>query len=246
MSSAKCRPFGLGQNHVCERSDGDAKLNCHFLQNSTKCNSSNVIKRKFIREIIDIIHYTDVIMSTMAFQIIGVSIVYSIVRSGADQRKHQSSTSLAFVRGSSPVTGEFPAQRASHAEHFPFDDVIMLRQNEKLIGVFISVCIVNLNTHNSLRPDDAYICASKLNIIDSDNGLSPVRRQAITWTNARISMIWPSGIYFSEIWLKIQYSSFKKMHLKTSSAEWRSFGLGLNVLILWDVGNLYLRVNQFM
>ena len=44
-------------------------------------------------------HYGDVIMSAMASQITNVSIVYSAVCSGADQRKHQSSTSLAFVRG---------------------------------------------------------------------------------------------------------------------------------------------------
>ena len=44
-------------------------------------------------------HYSDVIMSGMTSQIISVSIVYSIVCSGADQRKHQSSAALAFVRG---------------------------------------------------------------------------------------------------------------------------------------------------
>ena len=44
-------------------------------------------------------HYTDVIMSTMASQITSLTIVYSTVYSGADQRKHQSSASLAFVRG---------------------------------------------------------------------------------------------------------------------------------------------------
>ena len=43
-------------------------------------------------------------------------IVYSTVCSGADQRKHQSSASLTFA-GNSPVTGEFPAQRASNAEN---------------------------------------------------------------------------------------------------------------------------------
>ena len=44
-------------------------------------------------------NYSDVIMSAMASQITGVSIVYSTVCSGADQRKHQSSASLAFLRG---------------------------------------------------------------------------------------------------------------------------------------------------
>ena len=44
-------------------------------------------------------HYSDVIMSTMASQITSLMIVYSTVYSGADQKRHQSSTSLAFVRG---------------------------------------------------------------------------------------------------------------------------------------------------
>ena len=43
------------------------------------------------------VHYNDVVMSTMMSQITGVSIVCSIVGSGEDQRKHQSSASLAFV-----------------------------------------------------------------------------------------------------------------------------------------------------
>ena len=46
-----------------------------------------------------IFHYTDVIMSTMASQVTSLTIVYSTVYWAADQRKHQSSASLAFVRG---------------------------------------------------------------------------------------------------------------------------------------------------
>ena len=45
------------------------------------------------------IHHSDVINSAMASQIIGVSIVYSTVCLGADQRKYQTSESLAFVMG---------------------------------------------------------------------------------------------------------------------------------------------------
>ena len=55
-------------------------------------------------------------MSAMASQITSLTIVYSTVYSGADQRKHQSSTSLAFVRGIHRArAGEFPAQMASNA-----------------------------------------------------------------------------------------------------------------------------------
>ena len=42
-------------------------------------------------------HYIDVIMTTMASQITSLTVVSSIVYSDADQRKHQSSASLAFV-----------------------------------------------------------------------------------------------------------------------------------------------------
>ena len=51
----------------------------------------------------------------------------------------------------------------------------------------------------------------------SANGLSPVRRQAITWTNADLLSIGPLGTNFSEIEFKIQNVSFIKKHLKISS-----------------------------
>ena len=69
-------------------------------------------------------HYSDVIMGDMASQIIGVTIVYLTVCPGADQRKHQSSASLAFA-WNSPVIGEFPHKRPVTWTMFPFDDVII-------------------------------------------------------------------------------------------------------------------------
>ena len=44
-------------------------------------------------------HYNDVIMNEIASQFTSLTIVYSTVYSGADQRKYQSSASPAFVRG---------------------------------------------------------------------------------------------------------------------------------------------------
>ena len=105
--------------------------------------------------------YICVIMSAMASQITSLTIVYSTVYSGADQRKHQSSASLAFVRGIHrwPVNSlhKGPVTR----KMFPFDDVIM----------------------------------------------------------------------FSEISIEIPIFSFNKMHIKMSSGKWRSFCLGINMLI---------------
>ena len=76
-----------------------------------------------------------------------------------------------------------------------------------------------------------HICVSKLTTIGSDNGLSPVRRQAITWTSAGILWIGPLGTNFGEILIGIQTFAYKKVHLKISSAKWRPFFLGLNGLI---------------
>ena len=56
-------------------------------------------------------------MGALASQITSLTIVYLSVHSGADQRKHPSSASLAFVWGIRPETGEFPAQMASNAEN---------------------------------------------------------------------------------------------------------------------------------
>ena len=76
-----------------------------------------------------------------------------------------------------------------------------------------------------------HICVSKLTIIGSDNGLLPDRPQAIIWTNAGLLLIGPLRTNFSEILIEILTFSFKKMHLKGSSAKQQPFCLGLNVLI---------------
>ena len=48
-----------------------------------------------------------------------------------------------------------------------------------------------------------HICTSKVTIIGSDNGLSPVRRQAIIWTNAEILLIEPLGTTLSDIFIEV-------------------------------------------
>ena len=70
-------------------------------------------------------HYNDVIMSAMASQITSLAIVYSTVYSGVDQRKHQSSPSLAFVRGIHRWPMNSPHKGPVTRKMFTFDDVIM-------------------------------------------------------------------------------------------------------------------------
>ena len=75
-----------------------------------------------------------------------------------------------------------------------------------------------------------HICVGNLTIIGSDNGLSPGWRQAINWTNAGILLVGRVGTKFSEILIQLLAFSFKKMRLKVSTATWRLFCLGINVL----------------
>ena len=70
-------------------------------------------------------HYCDVIMGAMAYQITSLTIGYSIVYTSADQRKHQSSASLAVVRGIHQWPVNSPHKWPVTRKMFPFDDVTM-------------------------------------------------------------------------------------------------------------------------
>ena len=73
--------------------------------------------------------YNAVMMSTMASQITSLTIVYPTVYSDADQRKHQSSGSLAFVRGIHWWPLNSTHKRPVMWKMFPFDDIIMHSSN---------------------------------------------------------------------------------------------------------------------
>ena len=100
--------------------------NCHHL-----LLQFSVIKMAIFRFHIDEIrhwlqsHYSDVTISAMASQITSLTIVYSTVYSGADQRKHQSSAQVAYVRGIHRWPVDSPHKGPVTWKMFPFDDVIM-------------------------------------------------------------------------------------------------------------------------
>ena len=62
-------------------------------------------------------HYGDVIMGTMASQITSLTIVYSTVYSGADEKKTSKLRVTGLCAGNSPGTGHFPAQMDSSTEN---------------------------------------------------------------------------------------------------------------------------------
>ena len=131
-------------------------------------------------------HDNDVIMGAIASQITSLTIVYSIVYSDADQRKHQSSVSLAFVRGIHRGPVNSPHKWPVTRKMFPFDDVIMdIRY------------INNINTHSSCLINDwltsaPLITPKKLLRIYYSKGktaihVRPFMTRAWHWDSSRIT-----------------------------------------------------------
>ena len=77
-----------------------------------------------------------------------------------------------------------------------------------------------LKDNPSPNPCHTYASMNRVGI-SSDNGLSPIRHQAIMYTFCWVIVNWSVGTNFSEILIKIHNLSFVKMHLKISSAKWR-------------------------
>ena len=108
-----------------------------------------------------VIHYNDVIMGAMASQITSLTIVYSTLYSDANETKHQSSASLAFVRGihRSPVNSphKWPVTR----KMFPFDDVIIIVRNHNGLGLNHSISRCHrAGTGNPICGDNTFVRSS--------------------------------------------------------------------------------------
>ena len=101
-------------------------------------------------------HYIGVIMTTIASQITSLTIVYSTVYSDADQRKHHSSASLAFVWGIHRGPLKWPVTR----KMFPFDDVIMDIFLWYRMVVCIQ-CILNAVSFPNVANHSTYACQAR-------------------------------------------------------------------------------------
>ena len=147
-----------------------------------------------------------------------------------------------FYTKSNPCSPQICPSKAHHFNYLPY---IISKIKDITKSKYIFVCSAKQSTESrSLTAQNfnvvsdvlthwgrvTHICANKLIIIGSDNGLSPGWRQAIIWTNDGILLIGPLGTNFIEISIKILTFSFTKIHLKVSSAKWRPFCLGLKVL----------------
>ena len=119
--------------------------------------------------------YDDVIMGAMTYQITSITIVYSTVYSDADQGKHQSSVSLAFVRGIHRRPVNSPHRWPVTRKIFPFHGAIM-RTVQLPANQFDGVhkclfhCSINLASHDF--PSNAFVfemrrcgCSSRLTMM---------------------------------------------------------------------------------
>ena len=94
-----------------------------------------------------IFHYNDVTMGAIAFQMTSLTIVYSIVYSDADQRKHHSSVSLAEVRGINRGPVNSPHKWPVTRKMFPFDDVMFYQFTKQVTynrTILIGPCIIHV------------------------------------------------------------------------------------------------------
>ena len=80
-------------------------------------------------------------METIASQITSLTSVYSTVYSGADQSKHQSSASLAFVWGIHRGPVNSPHKWPVTRKMFPFDDVIMMAK--PIYVIIMGICVMS-------------------------------------------------------------------------------------------------------
>ena len=105
----------------------------NWRQSITRVNSDAVCWRIYVSlqqyTILADQHCNDVIMGAIAYQVTSLTIVYPIVYSDVDQRKHQSSAALAFGWGIHRGPVNSPHKWPVTRKMFPFDDVIMVPQN---------------------------------------------------------------------------------------------------------------------
>ena len=95
-----------------------------------KLNSNSIPGIRIGNDINPTAHYNNFIMGTMTSQITDVSIAYSTICSGADQRNHQSSASLAYVWEIHRWPVNSPRKGPVTRKMFPFDCIMMTSDSE--------------------------------------------------------------------------------------------------------------------
>ena len=106
------------------------------------------------------LHYSDVIMGSMASEITSLTIVYSTVYTGTDKKNHQSSASLALVRGIHRWPVNSPHKWSVTRKMFPFDNAI-------IYGKLFSIDLYRKKMESYLRSSARYHCLSPPSIVET-------------------------------------------------------------------------------
>ena len=159
-------------------------------------------------------------MSAMTSQITCISIVC------ADQRKHQTSSSLAFVRGIHRWPVESPHKGPVARTMFPFNDVIMEIRvpgpgdeiyNFQIFKWIVATWLTNRTpTYKSQwRSAGWHALSSKQSCYLDQNLYAPGRRQASIWIGDNISLIRPQRPMFST------HASWFTLNTENSNSNYR-------------------------
>ena len=127
-------------------------------------------------------------MGTMASQITSLTIGYSTFYSGADQRKHQSSASLAFVWGMHRGPVNSPYKWPVTRKMFPFDDVIMYTKVVfsfcRCFHFIIIMMLNNSKTLNNMAESDDTCCLRHVEIVSKVQSVLPIIFFVFRWSMA--------------------------------------------------------------
>ena len=116
-------------------------------------------------------HYSDTIMNAMESQITGVSIVYSTVCSGGDQRKHQSSASLVFVRGIHRLPVNSPHKGPVTRKMLRHNDVMMIQVHSSLDEWQKSLHWGHMSAMASQTTGPSNVCSAAFEASNTNNDL---------------------------------------------------------------------------
>ena len=133
------------------------------------------------------VHYNDVIMSVMASQITRLIISYSTVYWGRRSKKTSKLHVTGLCEGNSPVTGEFPAQRASNA----INVFIWWRHNVSCFIVWLPILSISFkslhwhwNTRGNLKVAPVSVKQSWISLLNTSHRWSLLS----TWVNLNLKI----------------------------------------------------------
>ena len=136
-------------------------------------------------------------MGAIASQITSLTIVYSADYSDADQRKHQSSASLAFVRGSHRGPVNSPHKWPLTRKMFPFDNVIM---TEPFMAI-IQCLLISVSTITPLLPPSFRKSHELSNVYSIISQISLFQHGSISLLSGK----WPVNWLLYIVWIPIRY-----------------------------------------